>query len=110
MEHNRYKYEYATERAKYVANEAIAYAKDLQNDPDKKQRLSECVCPVCYYRRVGRIGGARMTFSSCGGCSCRLSSGNTCVDVLCEKCAAERGCCKQCGGDLNLKMRRKLNF
>lgn len=79
------------------------------NDPEKTDRLKECECVICFYDK-SRIGGAVCTFAQCGLCDTRLSSGNTCIDVLCQHCAASTGLCKHCGADLNYVNRRNRNL
>lgn len=85
-----------------------AYA-DAVNDPEKDARLKARQCVLCYYV-TGRAGGAVCTTARCGMADCPelIHSGNTCVDVLCPGCAARHRLCVHCGGDVDLKARRKL--
>ena len=64
----------------------------------------ECKC--CSYLYPERIGGAAITQTECGLCEKTLVFGNTCVDVLCKKCATENLLCKRCGADIDMKYRR----
>lgn len=84
----------------------LAHMQRVLTDPDKAARLAQQVCQACAYQ--GRIGGAACSFRECAFCTKTLSSGNTCVDVLCIPCAQERDLCVRCGGDIHLKTRRKL--
>lgn len=96
----------ATGQAKSAVAEVINNADKLQNDPDKDWRQAKGECPVCFYV-WGRVGGASITTTQCGRCEKELTFGNTCVDVLCLDCANKLGLCVHCGGDQELKHRRK---
>jgi hypothetical protein len=80
-------------------------ARTFAEDPNKEKRLAVAECIVCH--GGSRIGGAACTSRQCGLCSLTIHSGNTCVDVLCMDCAKANGLCKHCGGDIDMKDRRK---
>jgi hypothetical protein len=107
---DRYNYEWETNRAKdYVADlraRLSAYTLDL----DRTIRQVQGECKFCFYVHNSRIGGAACTSGICGLCDEKVHSGNTCLDKLCLRCAKERGLCKHCGGDLEGKNRRKVDF
>lgn len=64
-------------------------------------------CKACSYLFPDRIGGSAMTETVCGICEKPMLFGNTCTDVLCIECAELNLLCKHCGGDVDLKVRRK---
>lgn len=67
------------------------------SDPDKKKRINEShECRYCYYIS-SRIGGSAITTVICANCDEELLFGNTCVDILCDKCAEKLKLCKHCG-------------
>jgi len=78
-------------------------------DTEKKKRLSNNLCPICYY--TGHwTGGQMFTQNQCGVCEAEMMFGSTCIDVVCPKCAKELGICKHCGTTLNLKLPKKEKF
>lgn len=79
---------------------------NVMNDPEKKKRIEKQECSYCYYMKQ-KVGGAAVTFLQCGLCENQLTSGSICVDVLCLDCAKEQRLCKHCGGDIEMKHRRK---
>jgi len=108
IKHDRCVYERSTVMAKRMVAYTIDLADKFSNDPEKRKRLEECLCPICYYEK-SRIGGSAIRTVECV-CGKEMHFANTCTDNLCDDCAEDRGCCKHCGGDLNIKLRRKLNF
>lgn len=100
-----YTLETATRMAKYRLEHYLDHYEKLTKDPKKKQRKSEQVCLVCYYTE--RIGGAAMTAQPCGNCKKTQWYGSTATNVLCQPCATTLKLCKQCGADIELKIRRK---
>jgi hypothetical protein len=96
----------ATDQAKFAVAETIRNAQKLQEDSDRAKRHAKAECLACFYL-WGRIGGAAITTTQCGRCETEITFGNTCVDVLCLECAKRLGLCVHCGGDMELKHRRK---
>lgn len=91
------------ERVRHTTALALKYV----TDPDKLSRLSEALeCIPCYYNG-SRIGGAAMTQRPCGVCEEMMMFGNTCTDVVCQKCAKQYELCLHCGSDLKMRPRRK---
>jgi predicted RNA-binding Zn-ribbon protein involved in translation (DUF1610 family) len=99
-------------------NAATARAKDrilrlqvqlemLTLDPDRDDRRAAQACVVCYYG--SRIGGAAMTEANCRVCNTEMQFGSTAVDAVCPTCARTLQLCRQCGGDREMHLRRKLN-
>ena len=94
-----------TERSKAFVNSRIELAKRLAEDTDKAKRIAEQQCKCCFYG--GRIGGAAMTTQPCMCCHKPVMYGSTATDALCMDCAIENDLCKRCGGDIDLRARRK---
>lgn len=80
----------------------------MDEDKDKHVRHSIAECQYCYrpYGH-GRQGGTVTTRVQCGLCDTILAHNNTCVDVLCLDCAKANQLCKHCGGDVDMKRRRR---
>lgn len=85
---------------------ALRLAEHLRDDPSKDKRIAAGLCVVCFYAD-GRIGGAAMTSQPCGACGEVQQYGNTCTDALCLACATKHNLCKHCGGDSELRPRRR---
>ena len=96
----------ATDRAKSRIDNLRKNLEDIDNDPDKDNRLSKSLCKHCFYLHKARLGGAMMTSRACGICDSQETYSSTATDPLCLPCAKENGLCKQCGGDIDLKQRR----
>lgn len=99
--------ERATNIAKERSLEYTRMAERFDGDTDKKERLSECKCKSCFYFFHSRMGGAAMTTIDCGICDKETLFGSTAVEPICKDCARENSLCVQCGGDLDMKIRRK---
>lgn len=95
-----------TERHKDTISYWRKRLEKIDKDPDRKKRLADCLCAICYYEK-SRIGAAVCTQVQCAYCDAMLSSGNSAVDVLCKECASKTGLCRCCGADVELKNRRK---
>ena len=95
----------ASYHAKSYVQHICDHAVDLQTDPRKAERLKAQECIACFYR--GRIGGATMTERPCGVCDKVQGYGSTATDALCLECAKQHDLCKHCGGDINMRVRRK---
>ncbi len=91
--------------AKMRIESTLEAAEKYRSDPNREKRKEMAECLVCSEAR--RIGGCAMTTAICGICGKELLFGNTCVDVLCLDCAKANQLCKHCGGDIDLKDRRK---
>jgi hypothetical protein len=77
----------------------IELADNFKEDPEKKERLLQKLCPVCFYIK-DRIGGDALTSVECACCTEIINSSNTDVDVLCYSCSINYMLCKHCGCDL----------
>lgn len=98
---------WATGSAKRIVNEAISAAERCKKDADREKRLGALECPSCFYIRSSRVGGASMTTWYCGVCAEEGLHGSTAVPRVCRRCAEKHSLCVQCGGDLNMRERRR---
>lgn len=96
---------YATERAKERIKSIIDRYEQVTKDLKKSERVMACECVACFYS--DGIGGAAMTNRPCMSCGENQLYGSTYTDVLCKKCAETHSLCKHCGGDLEMRVRRK---
>ena len=94
-----------TYRAKDYYNSWIELANKATSDTDKAERLKRHECKACFYG--GRIGGATITTRPCMCCGKEEHYGSTNTDVLCLDCAKKHKLCKHCGGDIEMRIRRK---
>ena len=99
--------EYATGSAKRRSDDVLEMSKNFKEDKDKKARIENCLCKNCFYINNARIGGAAMTDRECGICSLLMHFASTCTDDLCLTCSKRNGLCRRCGGDIDMKIRRK---
>ncbi len=96
---------YATERAKSRIKSIIERYEHVIKDPKKAERIVACECVSCFYS--DGIGGAAITNRPCMSCGVNQLYGSTYTDVLCLDCANTHSLCKHCGGDLEMRVRRK---
>jgi hypothetical protein len=99
---------HSTDLNRYYAEARVKSSILFLSDGEKKKRLESVQCKFCFYMRTDRIGGASMTTRPCGICDDEMQFGSTCTDKICKKCAKEYDLCKYCGGDLEMRIRRKL--
>lgn len=77
-------------------------------DGEKKQRHEKANCQMCYEPYTGgRASTTAGTERPCGICGDRMLFGNGDPDKLCVACAKRAGLCRHCGGDIDMKHRRK---
>ena len=95
----------ATERAQRRVKAWLDYAAEVSVDARNADRLKRLECKACFY--ASRIGGAAITVRPCMSCGSREHYGSTNTDVLCSKCANAGDLCKHCGGDREMRARRK---
>lgn len=94
-----------TARYKERMNSIVELARKLEADPEKEQRLVQSLCRMCYYG--SRLGGCAIKGEECMCCGALQTYGSTNTDALCLECAKETKLCKHCGGDVELRVRRK---
>lgn len=94
-----------TGRSKGKVEKQIERANNMANDTRRDERIESCECVACFY--TPECGGSAMSNRECGLCGRPIYSGSTNVDVICKQCAQENRLCKHCGGDIDMKVRRK---
>lgn len=92
-------------QAKRRVDHHLKLADKLTNDGERKLRFEVQLCKACYY--FSKIGGAAITNRECAGCGQDQTYGSTATDTLCLPCASKYDLCKQCGGDIDMQIRRK---
>lgn len=95
----------ATEFAKSRVESIIKRAKEIELDTLKAERIKACECKACFYS--DRIGGAAITSRPCMCCNEMQHYGSTATNTLCKPCATKHDLCKRCGGDIELRVRRR---
>ena len=95
----------ATERAQQRVKAWIDHAAEVQADARKAERMARLECKACFYS--SRLGGQAITTRPCMSCGSREVYGSTNTDVLCAPCATAGDLCKHCGGDREMRARRK---
>jgi hypothetical protein len=89
--------------------QTLELAKNLQEDPQKQERVKNCECLVCWYRSGGMHTNA-FVYTNCKSCNKDLQFANSNTDEVCIDCAKEHKLCKHCGADIEYKERRKKRF
>lgn len=97
----------ATHEQHSTIDTALRRVKAYQEDQDKGRRFEQGHCLSCHYFRSYRVGGAVGTRWHCGICGSEQWSGSTAVDKVCLPCAKEHKLCTQCGGDVEMRDRRR---
>lgn len=96
-----------TNLAKSQILDVISRAERVSTDADKELRVAAQECKSCWYLSRPRIGGAAMTARECSICGTDQIFSSTNTDPLCKPCAQENSLCCHCGGDIDMKNRRK---
>lgn len=91
-------------QAKRRVDGHLKLAEKLKSDGERKLRLEVQLCKACHY--FSRIGGAAITHRECSACGEDQVYGSTATDALCLGCASKYDLCKQCGGDVEMQLRR----
>lgn len=107
---DRYSYEWETGMAKAKEESMRARLAAFDADSDKPGRARKHECKCCFYLHSPRMAGQAFTKRQCGLCDEIVTHGNTNCPVVCDKCAALHGLCRNCGGDINMKVRRKIKL
>ena len=94
---------YRTDRTKLRIEVQKEWLQNIQNDPKRPERIARRECVVCFY--TTRICGQGFSPYRCRMCGQDEMWANTCVPVLCPRCARENSLCLHCGGDIDLKLR-----
>lgn len=97
-------------RASSISNhrcqDLVKRAEKVANDTEKEARLNAQLCKACHY--FERIGGQAFTMRPCMSCGSEEKYSSTVTDVLCKSCAKEGDLCKRCGGDLEMRVKRRI--
>lgn len=94
-----------TERSKDAVQHYIAIAEKITSDIERSTREKNQQCLSCYY--IPRVSGSAVSSRPCMGCSVNIQHGSTSVPELCLDCAKKYELCRQCGGDIKLRVRRR---
>lgn len=81
--------------------------KGIKEDINKKDRLSESTCLVCYYDTRGVMVTNSTVTTNCRSCNKKMMFGNSNADEVCLECAKKHKLCVHCGSDIEYKERRK---
>jgi hypothetical protein len=95
----------ATSLSQSRIENAINLAKKLTEDPDENIRYLKSLCKACYY--FSSISGQALTERECMCCNKLQNYSSTFTDALCSGCAKKYSLCKHCGGDFNLRIKRR---
>lgn len=85
---------------------AIDDMRILLEDRAHDIRVDNNVCQLCYY--TSRQATNMSVRTNCQLCEVDMLFGNSNTNKLCKDCAIKYRLCKRCGGDMELKDRRKL--
>jgi DNA-directed RNA polymerase subunit RPC12/RpoP len=100
------------DRQTYWANrEAETLIKNVsafQNDPDQAKRKESLKCKRCFYLRAGGFAGQAFTEQDCGICETTMIFSSTATDVVCPDCAKAHDICVECGGNIEIKVKKKV--
>lgn len=96
----------ASQRSRSLVQSLLETARRIDADEDRDARLKKMLCKACHY--PSRLAGQAITCRRCAGCGSEevYSSTDTCV--LCRPCAVQSELCRRCGGDLHMRVRRRV--
>lgn len=96
-------------RAAQRVSDRLSQLAILATDANAAKRRARCVCQACEYLNVGRLAGQAFTAWNCRLCrEPQPSHPNTAVPALCAGCAEAFELCVECGGDREMRHRRRL--
>lgn len=96
----------ASSMSNHRCQDLVKRAEKVANDSEKDSRLNAQLCKACHY--FDRIGGQAFTMRPCMSCGSEEQYGSTATDVLCMPCAKDGDLCKRCGGDLEMRAKRRI--
>jgi hypothetical protein len=105
-----YRRDYAvgqSSRAKSAYEELLKRAREAESDANRDRRLQKQECKCCFYVFASRVGGAAITGQDCALCHESQTYASTNTNVVCMTCAKENSLCTHCGGDLDMRERRR---
>lgn len=77
----------------------------FQDDEDYDIRIMKDCCKACFYI-LGSLNSGP-TAAACKLCGIKAYSGSVIPDFCCGQCAKDMKLCCRCGGDIEMKLRRK---
>lgn len=83
----------------------IDLANAMKEDRRRAEREERGECKSCFY--TSRVGGCAITLRKCMCCGVEVAYSSTATDVLCKPCALKHKLCRHCGGDRDMRTRRK---
>lgn len=95
----------ATNRSKSNFDSLLKLAGEMEGDLRADERLYNNECRSCFYG--GRVSCPRSTMRRCMCCGEAQYYSSTATDVLCLDCATKHKLCKRCGGDLEMRTKRR---
>jgi hypothetical protein len=105
--HTPYDQQFATSLSRQHRASVTEKVQRMEQDVDRDARLEAGECLTCYYLRRPRVGGSAMTTWWCGLCGTPCRHGSTAVPKVCPPCSDANHLCRECGGDLDLRDRRR---
>lgn len=90
----------ATYTTKAHMDHYLETAEKLQSDPEREKRESACICKWCFYMSSVGVDWTR----PCIVCGVEMPLTR---DKVCLMCAKEHHLCVKCGGDLDLRIKRR---
>lgn len=95
----------ATDMAKSRVDACLELAQRVATDYEAADRRARLECKACYH--FPRWGGTAITESKCGICGETIMNASTNTDAICKPCAEEHDLCRHCGGDREMRTRRR---
>jgi hypothetical protein len=95
----------STYRSKERVESWIELAKTVQDDTKKHERIKAHFCKACFYG--SHIGGQAIRSQPCMACHKDQMYSSTYTDALCLECSIDMQLCKHCGGDIDLRIKRR---
>ena len=96
-----------TDYAKYYSDEHIKNSMEFLTDSNKKKRLELGKCKFCFYLHGSGFSGQAISKWNCKVCNDPHVHENTSVPKICYACSDIYELCTVCGGDVEMRMRRK---
>lgn len=103
--YDRCRYEWETGFQQSVAERVHELSENIKNDPDREDRLSKNLCPVCFYRN-GEMHMNAFYEKDCDICGFEMKFSTSCTGAVCMYCAGVHEICNRCGADVDLKVRK----
>lgn len=89
----------------HMARDTLRRAREIESDMRRVARHAAQNCKACFY--FPGMGDAAMITQPCMSCGSPELYSSTNTDVLCMTCARESDLCKHCGGDREMRERRR---